>query len=272
MNQPPADPLESFVRDTVKRIADAYLARTSGAPARWSVEAFDIDHFARALLRAPSGQKLSAPRRTNPPLGTRGDPPPASRRASSVMTLRLLLLDDIAADQLTLSSGPAFRLDEGAFQRAFSTALDPRLSDLLRIAMRAFAADRLTRRRLPRRGARDPHGLGWARCIDLHVPVRDPGFWRSRREAFDEILSWLSGDAWRLDFGKSRDAPERGRQEPLFAHRPESGAVALFSGGLDSLAGAAHDLDRGVDKALLLVGAARRPACRRPKDDSWRGS
>lgn len=108
--------------------------------------------------------------------------------------------------------------------------------DLLGLTAAAYCADRIT-----------PRPTGWTREIELEFPVADRTAWDVVRLQLTETLSFLSGDAWRLEpIPLSRgDVPAT--VEP--AHTVD--AVCLFSGGLDSFAGA---LDLLADeKRICLV-------------------
>jgi 7-cyano-7-deazaguanine synthase in queuosine biosynthesis len=122
----------------------------------------------------------------------------------------------------------------------------PAASGLLREAVQAFllaalgvwAADKL----LPRNAAPD----AWTRQITLNLPV-SPG-WLNRAPRLARLLNFLTGDDWTLKLREARlDLGLKG--EWPHAWLPE--AVMLFSGGLDSLAGALDALEAG--QRLLLV-------------------
>ncbi len=105
-------------------------------------------------------------------------------------------------------------------------------------AVGVWAADKI----LPRTAAPD----AWTREITLMLPATP--LWSSGRRPLEELLQFLTGDRWVLEFREAElQVPLSGRLPASFA--PE--AVVLFSGGLDSLAGAVDLLAQG--KRLLLV-------------------
>lgn len=112
--------------------------------------------------------------------------------------------------------------------------------DLLRLAVAAYGADKV----VLRERATDR----WTRQLRLHVPVSDAERWSSAWVAFTEALAYLTGDEWRLRF--RRQSPH----EASDAAVPPAGfdTVSLFSGGLDSLAGAIDQLEAG--RNVVLVG------------------
>lgn len=123
-------------------------------------------------------------------------------------------------------------------------------ADLIDIASAVFGSDRLARR---------PNGfragsLHWARNIHLDVPVRNPDFWNESVNVghLRDVLDELTGDAWSFDFYASVPAPIASQLR--FRTKPQP--VALFSGGLDSLAGVLDLVVRERNRALRLVSVS----------------
>ncbi|MGG7565010.1 7-cyano-7-deazaguanine synthase [Rhodovulum sp. DZ06] len=143
-------------------------------------------------------------------------------------------------------------LDPGLLARAEVEASD-HVRDLLEIAAWIYAADAM----LPRGDATDPGlGRGWRRRMRFVLPVRDPAFWNRPEVAakLEAIIALISEDQCRFEFEEGRaPAPV---QEPMpgleggFA--PD--AALLFSGGLDSLAGALEET-LSQNRRVLLVSA-----------------
>jgi hypothetical protein len=108
----------------------------------------------------------------------------------------------------------------------------------LLMALGVWAADKL----LPRRAAPD----AWTWEIVFHLPV--PASWEALSPDLAHLLNFLTGDDWTL---KPRPARIDLGLKGAWPHpwRPE--AVALFSGGLDSLVGAIDLLEAG--RHLVLV-------------------
>jgi len=129
-----------------------------------------------------------------------------------------------------------------------------KFEDLLEIAAYVYSCDASTRR-----GQQDVDTFGahWQRPLSFHVPVREPDFWNSpgAQAALRELLEFLSDDYYDFKFYKAKTPPEVQQYfkleggDGLFS-RPER--VALFSGGLDSLAGAVEE-GCGEQRKLLLV-------------------
>ncbi|MGO9394259.1 MAG: Qat anti-phage system QueC-like protein QatC [Desulfobaccales bacterium] len=106
-------------------------------------------------------------------------------------------------------------------------------------ALGVWAADKL----LPRRAAPD----AWTRQIVLNLPA--PESWRALAPDLSRVLNFLTGDDWTLKPGATWRDPDLVKAAWPHPWRPQ--AVALFSGGLDSLVGAIDLLEAG--KRLVLV-------------------
>ena len=111
--------------------------------------------------------------------------------------------------------------------------------DFFRLAGTVFCADKT----IPRADTTD----FWTRDISLTVPVSDPDLWGRAADLLRKALSFLSGDRWHLEF--LLDETEIPEAETLATG---TDTVTLFSGGLDSLAGAIDLLEAG--RCLTLVG------------------
>ncbi len=128
------------------------------------------------------------------------------------------------------------------------------LVDLLEVAAYVYSADWATRRGGP--GLRRL-GADWRRQFHFVIPVRDPDTWCSPEviDALTDTLGFLSDDDYRFDFERYTGPPniqhylEFGEQE-LSGFKPDE--VILFSGGLDSLAGAVEEV-LGNGKSAVLV-------------------
>ncbi|MGE3413599.1 MAG: Qat anti-phage system QueC-like protein QatC [Dehalococcoidia bacterium] len=117
-------------------------------------------------------------------------------------------------------------------------APNPMALDFLRVAGAVFVADKSA--------SRDSVADGWTRDIAVQVPVSDPDSWLGVAGELSALLGFLSGDRWQLDFAADSEP------EPTATTLDTQEAVCLFSGGLDSLAGAIELLEEGRD--LMLVG------------------
>jgi hypothetical protein len=140
--------------------------------------------------------------------------------------------------------------------KVFNQHLSPRLVDLLEIASYVFSADCATSRGTE--WSDDESTEPWGRDFAFVIPVRDVGFWNSPGvgSLVTEVLSFLSNDKYSfifvpLDHDRSGQQQylEFGELEDWPFHHPDR--VLMFSGGLDSLAGAVETA-RGGGKLVLV--------------------
>lgn len=137
------------------------------------------------------------------------------------------------------------------------------LMDLLEVAVYVFAADQGT----GRGGARDA-GERWRRRFRLHIPVRNPDLW-SRAEvsgALVDVLSFVSDDDYEFVFSKLTHLPPQQLYFEQLVPDFRVDEVMLFSGGLDSLAGAIQEaIVDGRNIALVSHDSASK---RKPQVES----
>lgn len=134
-------------------------------------------------------------------------------------------------------------------------APDPFLLDLLDIAASVFAADRSFKR-----GGDTREGVGrdWRRRLDFQLAVRVPRLWSRGdvTEALTDAVSFLTDDIVSFQFEPGRTETPSHDYLPLGergAGPMGPGHVILFSGGLDSLAGAIETLERTTDNVILVT-------------------
>lgn len=138
--------------------------------------------------------------------------------------------------------------------------LQPRILDLLYIASCVYCADRMVFR-----GERESlSNNAWSRYFNFQIAVSDYDFWIDPKvqKALNDVLTFMTGDrCFKFDFrhvtGSILDLKDR--QLSLFGNNyltldeAEKTDIMLFSGGLDSLAGAIQRLNENPDKKLCLV-------------------
>lgn len=134
------------------------------------------------------------------------------------------------------------------------------LMDLLEVAAFIYAADSL----VSRGGLRDAKwGAKWRRRMRLIIPVREPAHWSqpSLLNLLQDTLSFLSDESFVFDFIPLTQRQERQayfRFDESARDRPRVDQVQLFSGGLDSFAGAAEQLAHN-DVSIALVSHRSAP-------------
>ena len=139
--------------------------------------------------------------------------------------------------------------------KVFRQNLSPRLIDFLEIASYVYSADCATPR--GKKWTDDDSTEPWSRDFSFVVSVRDLEFWARAEIQYliEEILNFLSNDKYSFNFVPL----ERDRSEqPYFEfgglkdwpfHAPDR--VIMFSGGLDSLAGAVETAADGGKVVLV---------------------
>jgi 7-cyano-7-deazaguanine synthase in queuosine biosynthesis len=147
-----------------------------------------------------------------------------------------------------------FYVNDDMIGDSFGRALDPLLADWIDIALAAYLSDRLSLRRDPKVAG---HAFHWARRMCLKLPVRLPDVWRRTEvdNALRRTLGFFTDDEWNFEFVARRGTGRLAeRQEFLFPMPVEAPVrVALFSGGLDSFAGAARAVTDLQDHSLIFV-------------------
>ena len=148
---------------------------------------------------------------------------------------------------------PTFRLRTDAIEAAALHAIDPATQDFLEIAAAVFHADGELRR-----GGSTRPGMGrdWHRNLRFTIPVRYPELWRRADvgEALRAAIRFLTDDQVEFRF-TSQIGANSGTGfldlDPV-GTTFKADQVILFSGGLDSFAGALEALST-TDHRLLLV-------------------
>ena len=110
--------------------------------------------------------------------------------------------------------------------------------DLFAIAVTAYCADRSI--------LREAQADAWTRHIEIDVPVSDPD--RLDQDSLEGVLSFLTGDYWSIRLRPGQ--PNPGLSATSLLTQPAD-SVTLFSGGVDSLAGALELLE--LAESTLLV-------------------
>lgn len=135
---------------------------------------------------------------------------------------------------------------ESLWRRFGQKSLKPIHEDLLIIAMSVFCADK----RVPRIYFED----SWTRLIKINIPVLEFDKWQKVKETLEDMLKFLSGDNWVIDFRKTTNRFRGGKQSnyKLIDTNKVIDGASLFSGGLDSFCGALKLLSE--KKNVCFVG------------------
>ena len=140
-------------------------------------------------------------------------------------------------------------------RKAFWNPIPNVLRDLLDVALYVTSADSAIRRADGGRLDGCEIGAGWRRSFHFHIPVREPDLWASQtvRDCLTQTLSFLSEDHYCFDFVQlTTDEPvQQSLDFGTQGNWIEPDEVVLFSGGLDTLAGAIQETI--VDKRRTLL-------------------
>ena len=155
----------------------------------------------------------------------------------------------------SIGSDPKVNIRIENVAKVFQQHLSPRLKDFLEIAAYVYAGDCSTRRgtQWTDEYSTEP----WGRDFSFVIGVREPDFWSSKAisSLLTEVLNFLSNDRYSFTFVPlEHDRPEQeyfefGDPKEWAFHQPDR--VVMFSGGLDSLAGAVETA-RGGGKLVLV--------------------
>jgi len=153
-----------------------------------------------------------------------------------------------------ISHSMEYYINDGKIAERFGHILDPQLADWIDIALACYLADRLAMRSTGR-GAES--GNQWARVFNLVVPVREMVRWSNVEVKgwLEQLLHFFTDDVWHFEFVE-RVGPRRPAESQGFLFGFDSSVpmrVALYSGGLDSFAGAAQTVCDFPDSAFVFV-------------------
>ena len=173
------------------------------------------------------------------------------------MSIEALVCTDKKTDPLTIRVNgrePTFTVATDLIMAKAVAQLEERLLDLLDIAAVVFAADGTFKRG---DATRPQMGKDWRRTLDFTIPVRVPQFWSTPHvvHALVDAVSFMTEDS--VDFHFVQREPTLPAQSFFsFDSRSatfEAEEVVLFSGGLDSYAGALEALSTTSSKIILLT-------------------
>lgn len=141
----------------------------------------------------------------------------------------------------------------GSLSRSLVSSLPDRAIDLLEIAAFVYAIDAS----ISRGGLRDQNMASkWYRRFLIDLPVRELAIWSNPdvKRGLEETLMFLSGDRFEFTFTQlGEEVREPGR---FFDFGEEASwspdTVMLFSGGLDSYAGALEEIVERKNKVALI--------------------
>jgi 7-cyano-7-deazaguanine synthase in queuosine biosynthesis len=151
-----------------------------------------------------------------------------------------------------------FRINVEGRERLLTQHLGNVERDLLDVAMAVYVADRISRRS-------PEHPDDWfvrmtGRSLKLHIPVRKERIWNDPevKRLLTDALEYLTADEWEIVFEERTSHTHQ--QTALFSAELKNPFVGLFSGGLDSFAGAVSQAFQPEFETGILVSAYSNPS------------
>ncbi len=164
------------------------------------------------------------------------------------------LLDFSKAYIGQMSYSDALKINYDNYLKVFLHSLEELERDFLQVAMFIYVADRIIRRSKSNTWENRMQG----RAFRLRIPVHRPDHW-SQEKIYSSLiaaLDFFTGDGWEIEFVKHPSQRSYPRLEPLFDSKPSNPFVGLFSGGLDSFAGAVIQALANPEQSGVMVAAA----------------
>jgi 7-cyano-7-deazaguanine synthase in queuosine biosynthesis len=144
-----------------------------------------------------------------------------------------------------------FNINDKEFGYRVEKEFPSLMADLIDLAVAIYACDRL----IPL----NRHNLNKIqRRLLVTLPVRHPELFNSDsfQQKLNDLLIWTTGNQWIFEFKKRQISGRFVEQQPLLLPTiTENSEVALWSGGLDSLAGLYTRLKANPDKSFTLFGS-----------------
>ena len=138
-------------------------------------------------------------------------------------------------------------VDDSAFSYRVQKEFPSIIADLIDLAIAIHAADRLTFQSLRQHQTR----------IHVVLPARHPEVLSQTplQDKLSNLLEWATGSRWVFEFVKRGDSGRVVEQQPLLSSAdPYVDEVALWSGGLDALAGLYTRLKENPEISFMLFG------------------
>ena len=138
-------------------------------------------------------------------------------------------------------------IDDQAFQYRVQAEFPGIVADLVDLAVAIHASDRLA-----------PQNLGEKpRHLHIVLPVRYPELLSSEpfRSKLEDLLEWATGSEWAFEFQKRTVSGRIVERQQILPLVPEGCEVALWSGGLDALAGLYTRMKMYPERPFALFGS-----------------
>lgn len=155
---------------------------------------------------------------------------------------------------LDMNFSQALALKESGVERALLYTLNEYERDWLRVAMAVYVTDRISLRSDSSAWEKRMEG----RSLSIRIPVVNLESWSGEvKEALVETLEFFTGDRWEIELVRHPSLRRAPATEALLDLRPDIPFVGLFSGGLDSFAGAVTQaLDHPQQQGVMVAASS----------------
>lgn len=139
------------------------------------------------------------------------------------------------------------QIDDSLFCYQSQEDISSVLKDIIDFATSIHVVDRLSIQKLDQQRVN----------IKVLLPIRNPDLFNSQiiQDKIIYLLEWMTGSRWIFEFSKRANFGQNtDKQLFLFDNTPDFDEVALWSGGLDALAGLYNRLKENTQKKFLLLG------------------
>ncbi|MGL5193448.1 MAG: hypothetical protein ACRC8Y_07570, partial [Chroococcales cyanobacterium] len=138
-------------------------------------------------------------------------------------------------------------IDDQAFQYRVQAEFPAIVADLVDLAVAIHASDRLAPQNLSEK----------PRNLHIVLPVRHPELLSAEafRSKLEDLLEWTTGSEWAFEFQKRTVSGRIVERHQVLPTVPKKCEVALWSGGLDALAGLYTRMRMYPEKPFMLFGS-----------------
>ncbi len=147
------------------------------------------------------------------------------------------VVDKNAKRFLLYTKDPNISFSFDVLEHLFGHPIHSLIKDLLDIGTTVYMADLYTKRE-----------FNLERRVSILMPVRHPHIWSNAQKELERAVSFLGRDNFSIKFIKHKEKTDKLRK---FSVKSDNRCVCLFSGGLDSLAGAAWVLNHKLDPIFV---------------------
>lgn len=156
-------------------------------------------------------------------------------------------------DSFSLVSELRYYVKDEEIIGLFGSEINSLHLDWIDIAMAVYVADRLSFREV------EKYRNNWKRNFDLKIAVRNLEIWSSQeiQNELKNVLSFYTDDEWEFEFVRLESNDRLSSINNKLPIPPSKiPRVALYSGGLDSFAGAVREISNDNKSSFILVSGA----------------